>query len=437
VKTVLYVLLLAPSLLLLDVPGANDVVQSDGAQNGSAATRLKPSFSTSKRTQYVSCWVKKNKLTSSRLVRTPVLVSPDGSHRAYVEVEATAFQPKDLPTYTGPLCENTSRLFFAGSGGATFRLVFSQSAEDFSDGNSLTLVDWSSDGLHLLMERTRWTYESEGNYTDFVVFNVNSGTVTQPDLVAAIAARYGKDCGSENSASGFTSDSKVVLALAPLADDIALMNGAKSCVKRKTQLTVDLGRGPTVTEPLAANLKVIRYGKFLEFPSVTQAKYFPPDFPDKWYAKHLSALKESSLWESSKAQKTQSYRFLWLRTFHHPIAIRIDVNVDGTSLLTTKMTSGAGGYNPGTLMQNGTRTLTREQTNRFLGQIEGRNFWKLPSVEESPGGPDGAHWIIEGVRDGTYHVVDRWSPTDGEIRALGLFMVSDLAKMKLAAKEVY
>jgi len=265
VKTLLYVSLLTRSLLFFDLPRANDVAQSDGAQNGSAATQLKPSFRTSKQTQYVSCWDKKNKLTGSHLVRTPVLVSSDGSHRAYVEVESTAFQPKDLATYTGPLCENTSRLFFAGGEEAKFRLVFSQSAEDFSVGNSLTLVDWSSDGMHLLLERTQWKYESEGDYTDFVVFNVDSGTVTQPNLEAAIAARYGKDCGSENSAPGFTSEGKVVVAVAPLADEIALMNGAKSCVKRKTLLVVDLSRGLTAsTEPLAANIKLVQHGKFLE-----------------------------------------------------------------------------------------------------------------------------------------------------------------------------
>jgi hypothetical protein len=172
--------------------------------------------------------------------------------------------------------------------------------------------------------------------------------------------------------------------------------------------------------------------------SVTKAqvKYFPPDFPANWYTQHLSALNESSLWESSQTQKTQSYRFLWLRTFHHPIVVRIDVNANGTSLLTTKMTSGAGGYKPGKLILNERRTLTSEQTNWFLGKIEVHNFWKLPSIQEDRG-VDGAQWIIEGARNGTYHIVDRWSPEDGEIRALGLLMLNDLPKMKLAAKEVY
>ena len=264
-KTLLYALLFAPSLLLVGVPRANYEIQSEGTRDASAATRLKASLSISKQTQYVSCWDKKNNFTGSYLFRTPIFVSSDGSHRAYLEVEATAFQPRDSATYTGPLCENTSRLFFAVSGETKFKIVFSQSPEDFSDGNSLTLVDWSSDGTRLLIERTQWKYESEGAYTDFVVFNASSGTVAKPDLEAAISARYGKDCGSESSILGFTSESKVVLALAPLADEIALMNGAKSCVKRKTLLAVDYSRGLAAsTEPLVANFKAIQYGKFLE-----------------------------------------------------------------------------------------------------------------------------------------------------------------------------
>jgi len=170
--------------------------------------------------------------------------------------------------------------------------------------------------------------------------------------------------------------------------------------------------------------------------TTAQTKYFPPDFPPAYYEKHLTALNEPSLWEASKGQKTESYRFLWLRTFHHPIAVRVDLKADGTSLLTTKISSGSGGYDPGKLIQDETLGLTREQTNRFLGQIEADNFWKLPSVQRDRG-VDGAQWIIEGIRNGSYHVVDRWSPTNGEIRALGLFMVNELAKIKVAGSEVY
>jgi hypothetical protein len=155
------------------------------------------------------------------------------------------------------------------------------------------------------------------------------------------------------------------------------------------------------------------------------------------YSDQLIALKEPSLWERSKTQKEESYRFLWLRTFHEPIAIRVDINADGTARLTVKVASGAGGYDPGELTQNRTVTISVEETNRFLNQVQTHNFWSLPSVEQTPGGPDGANWIIEGVKAQSYHVVDRWSPQDGDIRAMGLFMVNELAKMKLPGREVY
>ena len=180
--------------------------------------------------------------------------------------------------------------------------------------------------------------------------------------------------------------------------------------------------------------------------SPAQVKYFPngvfsadrraDEFTLKWYGGQLAALQEPSLWELSKTQQTQSYRFLWLRTFHHPIAIRVDVNSDGTSQLTTKMTSGAGGYAPGKLIKNVTVTLGKEQTDWFLGKIEQYKFWQLPSVQETTGN-DGAQWIVEGIKDRAYHVVDRWTPRDGDVRAIGLVFINDLAKLKIAPAELY
>src|SRR5215471_17992706 len=81
-----------------------------------------------------------------------------------------------------------------------------------------------------------------------------------------------------------------------------------------------------------------------------QSNYFPPealnqnakldDFKVQWYSKFLNAMHEPSLWEMPKTQKTKTYRFLWLRSFHHPVSVRLDVNSDGSGLLTTKISSG-------------------------------------------------------------------------------------------------
>lgn len=154
------------------------------------------------------------------------------------------------------------------------------------------------------------------------------------------------------------------------------------------------------------------------------------------YSDQLDALQEPSLWEVSKMQEAESYRFLWLRTRDHPIAIRVNLNSDGTARLTAKMTSGAAGYYPGKLIDNRTLILTSDQTKWFLGQIDEHNFWKLSSADAVPSGPDGAEWIIEGVKAGKYHVVERWSPQDGDVRAICL-MLNELAKFKLPEGEVY
>lgn len=238
--------------------------RSTATQQVTTAKRLAPSESTSKKTQHMSCWDNTKSFTGSHLVRSPILASADGLHRAYVEVEAIGFEPQDTRTYIGPLCENTSRLFVAGPHDQTFRLIYLYSPE-LSGGNSMELVDWSPDGTHLLVEVSQWTYESEAEYTDFLVFNWNSGTVAKPDLSQILASRFENDCGSENRATGFTPEGWVVVAVNPLVDGIAIMNGAKSCVARRVLLALDLERGPAITtQTLSDSFKVRHFGTFSE-----------------------------------------------------------------------------------------------------------------------------------------------------------------------------
>ncbi len=55
---------------------------------------------------------------------------------------------------------------------------------------------------------------------------------------------------------------------------------------------------------------------------------------------------------------------------------------------------------------------------------EGLGFWILPTSNQSTPGLDGAQWILEGVNVGKYHVVNRWSPKDGQSRQLMLDLVA-------------
>jgi hypothetical protein len=48
-------------------------------------------------------------------------------------------------------------------------------------------------------------------------------------------------------------------------------------------------------------------------------------FRSDWYSRELRILDEPSLLAIAKDASSESYRFLWLRTFHHPVAIRVDL----------------------------------------------------------------------------------------------------------------
>ena len=160
-------------------------------------------------------------------------------------------------------------------------------------------------------------------------------------------------------------------------------------------------------------------------------------FRSDWYSKHLKALQEPSLLQLAKNPSLESYRFVWLRTFHHPIIVRLDFASNGTAKLTTKVSSGAGGYDPGHIVENKSRPVTREETEKFLARVKLEQFWELPSHETPMTiGCDGSQWIIEGVKDGKYHVIDRWSPGKGPVRHLGLLFVK-LSRMRIWRDELY
>ena len=160
-------------------------------------------------------------------------------------------------------------------------------------------------------------------------------------------------------------------------------------------------------------------------------------FKAKWYSEQLTALQEPSLFEAKQDSTVQSYRFLWLRSFHHPVAIRVLIYADGSGLVVTKMADGSGGNKPGKLILNKTEPLSPDAVKIFTQKIHQLNYWTLPMRDTNPSGTDGAQWVIEGIDQGTYHLVDRWSPNDGPVRKLGLFFLHNLSGSHLRAEEVY
>jgi hypothetical protein len=92
------------------------------------------------------------------------------------------------------------------------------------------------------------------------------------------------------------------------------------------------------------------------------------------------------------------------------------------------------------LLRNTTAKLTKDQTEWFLDAVDNFGFWKLPARRDPKDeiGVDGARWIMEGSKDGRYHVVDRWSPpADDPIHSLGTTMMINLARFRLLYQDVY
>ncbi len=133
-------------------------------------------------------------------------------------------------------------------------------------------------------------------------------------------------------------------------------------------------------------------------------------FIDRWYSKHLAALGEPSLLTLTQRDRDVTiYRLLWLPSFHHPVCVRIERASEGARLH-AKVLDGKGGYDPGQIAIDRRLTLDAEQWDRLEQLLDEAAYWELPTRLADDGGCDGDQLVVEGVRGGKYHVVDRWDP---------------------------
>lgn len=169
------------------------------------------------------------------------------------------------------------------------------------------------------------------------------------------------------------------------------------------------------------NISEIEKGKSGYFPKGRFAGGWAEsdNFTNDWYGKHLKAMTEESLLDA--ADEAEIYRFLWLRTFHHPVFVKV-VRHRNEIKLFTKELDGAGGYEPGKVLRSDEITLKHEDFCRFLNLLEKADYWNL-GAENNDSGVDGSQWILEGVKKGRYHLVDRWTPETGKYREACLFLL--------------
>ena len=137
-----------------------------------------------------------------------------------------------------------------------------------------------------------------------------------------------------------------------------------------------------------------------------------------WYARELQQQDEPILVNEGG---NLSYRFLWLRSFHPTIAIRVSLD-DGKKMLFVKRLSNRNDK-PARLMVSQARSLKPEEWATFVQRLNESCFWEMPASSDEPLSEDGAQWVFEGVREGFYHVTHRQSPNSSSYRELCLYML--------------
>ena len=140
--------------------------------------------------------------------------------------------------------------------------------------------------------------------------------------------------------------------------------------------------------------------------------YFPPqtftsavaDFQIRWYSSDMYALGEKPLWPAPSGPET-IYRLTYLPAFTGPTVVTLSVPPEGDGTIAIKTISVG---RDATEVEE-SKVSPRDQLVRFFALLDEAEFWTAPT-ELPRCGEDGAEWILEGVKDGKYRVVVRWSP---------------------------
>ena len=203
-----------------------------------------------------SCYdVATGKLVGSRTSRTSVLVSPDGSFRAYAESDAVAAGLANRPE-----CSNTSRLFVAGRDSRKFYAVLTIKPSPESLGNSIDLTDWSPKGHRLLLAQGFWQYGSDVGGTRVRIYDADSDNLSSESLMDEAFSRYvGKTCAAIFQPLGFSRNGSAVVRAEPYFGYGEDKAAEDSCVQKQGFWLVDFAI-PTVRQ-LADSYEPRHYGK--------------------------------------------------------------------------------------------------------------------------------------------------------------------------------
>lgn len=157
--------------------------------------------------------------------------------------------------------------------------------------------------------------------------------------------------------------------------------------------------------------------------AVSDPHEFLNKFRQDWFSQHLQAAGEAPLYTATPSNSAMPVlRFTWLRSFDPPVTVRLSKQKDGGWSLVAKQLSGKGGYDPGAIDKVVNRRISVSEA-AALDALMARVT--LPDLSgDCALGMDGAQWIIERSDAKGHHFINRFSPSDGPVRQVGLFLLN-------------
>ena len=150
-------------------------------------------------------------------------------------------------------------------------------------------------------------------------------------------------------------------------------------------------------------------------------------------AEQLAALKEQSILTLPLLENQEIYRFTWLRSFHKPIAIRIEKTGDLVRLY-YKVGKGMGGYKPKGIKSSGKKTLSITEWDNFVKLVEAMDYNSWDNNSEMTM-MDGSEWMIE-HKTSTQFQAKKTNIAGEDFTKAGLYLVG-LANIKIPEEEIY
>jgi hypothetical protein len=181
---------------------------------------------------------------------------------------------------------------------------------------------------------------------------------------------------------------------------------------------------PRKAASLESGQQYFPVGAFEENPKLSAYK-------ERWYSSYLAAMDEPSLFGAAKGSDITTYRFL-LVWQSRALSVRLAVHADGTGVLYGKLVI-LHSDNPNVSFSKDSVPVSKEEVQHFLMLEQQANFWSMKTVEKNDKnryGMDGTQWILEGVKDFNYHVVDRWTPKEGDYKQICSYLL-ELSPVKL------